>query len=149
MYSIEEFDKEKTKVLKYIMYKKRTENEVRTKFQNTMEEELLDDMIEYLKEAKYIDDTDYIQKMIQYFKNIKNLSQTELKYKLMAKGLNKNLIEDYFYENKEELTEYETNSAIHIIEKKRKDLEDAEIKHYLLKKGYKQDNIAKAFEKRT
>ena len=32
MYSVEEFDREKTKILKYIMYKKRTENEVRNKF---------------------------------------------------------------------------------------------------------------------
>ena len=32
MYTIEEFDREKTKILKYILYKKRSENEVRTKF---------------------------------------------------------------------------------------------------------------------
>lgn len=149
MYSIEEFDKEKVKVLKYILYQKRTENEIRTKFQNTIEEELLEEIIEYLKEAKYIDDTDYIQKKIQTLKNTKNLSIAELKYKLMAKGLNKNLIEDYLYENKEELTEYEISSASHIIEKKRKDLEDVEIRNYLLKKGYKQDNITDAFEKLT
>ena len=31
MYSIEEFDKEKTKVMNYIMYKKRTEKEVKNK----------------------------------------------------------------------------------------------------------------------
>ena len=37
MYSIEEFDKQKTKILKYIMYKKRTENEIRIKF-NTIDE---------------------------------------------------------------------------------------------------------------
>ena len=48
MYTVEEFDKEKTKVLRYILYKKRTENEVRTKFQNTVEENLLDDIIDYL-----------------------------------------------------------------------------------------------------
>ena len=40
MYSIEEFDKQKTKILKYIMYKKRTENEIRIKF-NTIDEDLL------------------------------------------------------------------------------------------------------------
>ena len=32
MYTIEEFDKEKTKVLKYIIYKKRSEQEIRNKF---------------------------------------------------------------------------------------------------------------------
>lgn len=149
MYSLEEFDKEKAKVLKYILYKKRTENEVRTKFQSILEEELLEDIIEYLKEAKYIDDTEYIQKIIHNFKTLKNLSMAELKYKLLAKGLNKNLIEDYFYENQEELTEYEINAACHMIEKKKKDLEAGEIKKYLLKKGYKQDNIKEAFERQT
>ena len=32
MYTVEEFDKEKTKVLKYILYKKRSEREIRNKF---------------------------------------------------------------------------------------------------------------------
>ncbi len=32
MYTIEEFDREKIKVLKYILYKKRSENEIRNKF---------------------------------------------------------------------------------------------------------------------
>ena len=32
MYNIEEFDEQKTKVLKYILFKKRTEQEVRNKF---------------------------------------------------------------------------------------------------------------------
>ena len=58
MYSKEELDKVKTKILKYILYKKRTENEVRNKFKNEYTEELLEDVIEYLKEAKYIDDED-------------------------------------------------------------------------------------------
>ena len=34
-YSIEEFDKAKTKVMNYIMYKKRTEYEVKNKFSKT------------------------------------------------------------------------------------------------------------------
>lgn len=146
MYSIEEFDKAKTKVLKYILYKSRSENEVRTKFQNEIEENLLEDVIEYLKEAKYINDNEYIRKTINNFENLKNMSIMELKYKLIAKGLEKDLIEDYFYENKEELTKYEINSASNIILKKQKDLDDFEIKNYLLKKGYKQDNINEAFE---
>ena len=146
MYSIEEFDKAKTKILKYIIYKKRTENEVRTKFKNAIQEEMLDDIIEYLKEAKYIDDNEYIGRTINNFKILKNLSNKELKYKLLSKGLNKSLIEDYFYENKEELTEYEIKSATNIIEKKKRDFEEMEIKSYLLKKGYRQDNINKAFE---
>ena len=141
MYSLEEFDKEKAKVLKYIIYKKRTENEVRKKFQNEIDENLLEDIIDYLKDANYINDKEYIEKLINNYKMLKKLSNMELRYKLLEKGLNKNLIEDYFYENKEELQEYEINSANNIINKKRKGMEENDLKNYLLKKGYKQENI--------
>lgn len=145
MYSLEKFDKAKTKILRYILYKKRTENEVRTKFKNDIDEEMLEDAIEYLKEAKYIDDEDYIEKTINNFKILKKMSIMELKYKLQAKGLNKDLIEDYIYQNKDELIEYEINSAEKII--LRKDQEKPEMVAYLMKKGYKRDNINKAFER--
>lgn len=146
MYTIEEFDKEKTKVLKYILYKKRSENEVRTKFSGTMDENLLEDIIEYLKQAKYIDDKEYIRKTVNNFIALKNLSIKELKYKLLSKGLNKNDVEDYIYDNKEELEEYEIKSASNIIYKKSASMEQEEIKQYLLKKGYKSENINRAIE---
>ena len=147
MYTIEEFDKEKTKVLKYIIYKKRSEQEIRNKFAKTIDENMLEDIIEYLKEANYINDKEFIERTINNFKILKNLSIKEMKYKLMAKGLNKDDIEDYFYENKEELEEYETKSASNIIYKKSDSMEQDEIKQYLLKKGYKMDSINRAFEK--
>lgn len=148
MYTIEEFDKEKTRVLKYIIYKKRSENEVRTKFSGSIDENLLEDIIEYLKQAKYIDDKEYIRKTVNNFIALKNLSIKELKYKLISKGLNKNDIEDYIYENKEELEEYEVKSASNIIYKKSNSMEKEEIKQYLLKKGYRLENVNKAIEEK-
>lgn len=141
MYSLEEFDEQKTKVMKYIVFKKRTEQEVRTKFANSIEENMLEDIIEYLKEAQYLNDKEYIEKTINNFKILKNLSLKEVKYKLLAKGINKNDIEDYFYEHKEELNEYEQKSAKNIFYKKQREMEQDEIKQYLLKKGYKLENI--------
>ena len=38
MYTIEEFDKAKTKILKYIIYKKRSENEIRRKYEKEIDE---------------------------------------------------------------------------------------------------------------
>ena len=87
MYTIEEFDREKTKVLKYILYKKRTEQEIKNKFEQTIEENLLEDIIQYLKEAKYINDKEYIQKTVNNFIALKNLSIREIHYKLAAKGV--------------------------------------------------------------
>ena len=146
MYSKEEFDKEKTKVLKYILYKKRSEKEIRNKFSKSIEENLLDDIIEYLKEAKYIDDGQYIEKTINNFMILKNLSIKEIQYKLISKGLNKNLIEDYIYNENEELNNYEIKSAKNIIYKKSNTMELEDIKVYLIKKGYKIENINSAIE---
>ena len=141
MYTIEEFDKEKTKVLKYILYKKRSEQEIKNKFANSIDENLLEDIIEYLKEAKYINDTEFIERTVNNFMALKNLSIKEVKYKLLSKGLKKEDIEDYIYNNKEDLEEYEIKSISNIIYKKSSTMDKEEIKQYLLKKGYKSENI--------
>ena len=146
MYTIEEFDKQKTKVLKYILYKKRTEQEVRNKFSTTIDENMLEDIIEYLKEAKYINDKEFIEKTVNNFIALKNLSIREIQYKLSAKGIKKSDIEDYIYENQEELEKYEIKSATNLIYKKSSSMEKEEIKQFLLKKGYKLENINRAME---
>ena len=137
MYTVEEFDREKTKVLKYILYKKRTEQEVRRKFSSTINEDMLEDIIEYLKEAKYIDDNEFISKTINNYIALKNSSIKELEYKLLSKGLDKKDIDNYIYEIK---------SAKNIFYKKSTSMEEQEIVQYLLKKGYKMENIKEAIE---
>ncbi|HJJ04877.1 MAG TPA: hypothetical protein OIM45_03265 [Clostridiaceae bacterium] len=62
MYTIEEFDKQKTKVLKYVLYKKRTIYEVKQKFKREINEELLDEIIQNLEENNYLNDEIYIRK---------------------------------------------------------------------------------------
>ena len=146
MEKIQEFDKLKTKVLKYILYKKRTEQEIRKKFENEIEENILEDIIEYLKQANYINDNEYITKTINDFKLLKNLSIKEVTYKLLNKGINKNELETYMYENKEKMEEYEITSISNIIYKKRNIMDKETIINYLTKKGYKYDNIKKVLE---
>ena len=146
MYTVEEFDEAKTKVLKYILYKKRTENEVITKFGRMIQEELLKDVIDYLKDAGYINDNEYIEKTVNQFCNLKNLSLREIKYKLLYKGISKDKIEEYISENYEELEDYEKKSAKNIIYKKSTSMELEEIKQYLLKKGYSSESVKNAME---
>ena len=140
MENIEKFDKLKTQVLKYVLYKKRSEAEVRQKFlKNTGN--MLDNVIEYLKENGYIDDNQYIQKSVAEFIRLKNMSIKEVQYKLLSKGINKDLIDDYIYNNKEDLLEYEINSAKKIFLKKQNTLEKEGILDYLRKKGYMSETI--------
>lgn len=146
MYSIEEFDELKTKVLKYIMFKKRTELEIKRKFANIENQDLLEDVIEELKEIGYINDESYIQKAVNEYIKLNNLSLKELKYKLMAKGINGDLIDDYIYTHSEELEQYEIASAKNILLKKQHSLEEEKLIQYLLKKGYKLESIKMAIE---
>lgn len=146
MYSLEEFDATKTKVLKYVLYKKRTENEVREKF-SEIEENMLEDIIEFLKEEKYIDDKDYIRRCIHEFEKLNSLSIKEVVYKLSQKGINKNLIDEYIFLNREDLLQYEIDSAKKIIIKKSKSLDDIEeIKNFLYRKGYMSESISIALD---
>lgn len=140
MQAIEEFDKLKTKVLKYVLYKKRTENEIRQKFQ-TIDEDILNEIIDNLKENSYINDLKYIEKAVNEFKALKHLSVKELQYKLLAKGLSKSYIENYLYDNIDELKEYELNSAKYLYNKKLALMENEEVLNYLRKKGYKEETI--------
>ncbi len=146
MYSLEEFDKEKTRVMKYIMYKKRTEYEVKNKFQNTIQNDILCDIIEDVKEAGYLRDEDYIEKSVLEFINLRNLSIKEIQYKLLSKGIDKDKIEDYIYKNKGKLEEYELKSILNIVQKKQKIMDEEEIKIYLIKKGYNKENIKEALD---
>ena len=144
---IEEFDKLKTKVLKYILYKKRTEQEVRQKFKPDSGE-LLDDVIEELKQLDYINDKTYIEKLVKECINLKNLSIKEIEYKLISKGIKKSIIDDYIYNNREKLLEYEIKSATNLVNKKINNTEEIELLNYLKKKGYMEESLKIAMKQK-
>lgn len=143
----EEYDKAKSKVLKYILYKKRSKQEVKNKFGLTISNETLEEIIDELEENGYINDNSYIERAVTEFIALNNLSLKEVKYKLMSKGISSDLIEDYFSINEDKMREYEINSAKNIIIKKQKQMTNEEIMTHLLKKGYKTSNIRNAIEK--
>ena len=143
MYTVEEFDENKTKVMSYILYKKRTEYEVRKKFCNTIEENMLEDIIEYIKEAGYINDAEYVKKLFNEYMNLKSMSIREIKNKVYAKGVYVDYIEDYISENREALEEYELNSAKKLIDKKKRTTDQQKLKAYLLNKGFMPETLEK------
>ncbi len=104
---------------------------------------MLEDVIEELKEIGYINDLNYIERAVNEFMALNNLSIKEIRYKLMTKGINGNIIEEYISNNYEELLEYEYSSAKKISIKK-SNLDKQDIKNYLMKKGYKKESIEEA-----
>ena len=147
MYTIEEYDNAKSKVLKYILYKKRSKQEVKNKFYNSIEEEMLNNIIDELEENGYIDDFNYVERAVNEYVALNNLSLKEVRYKLMAKGINSGLIDEYFSKYQERMQEYELYSAINLIIKKEKPMDENTLMQFLLKKGYKSDNIRQAIER--
>lgn len=141
----EKIEKLRNKMLKYIVYKKRTEQEIRQKFSDE-DENMVEDAIEYFKELNYINDMVYVERTIKEFMALKNMSIKELSYKICQKGVNKNLVDDYICQNKESMLEYEISSAKAIIIKKQKSLEEQEIKEFLFKKGYMSECVSIAFD---
>ena len=140
MNNIEEFDKVKTKVLKYVLYKKRSEAEIRQKF-SAEDQEILDEVIEELKENGYIDDDAYIEKAINEYQRLKNMSIKEIEYKLLSKGIDRNALENYIANHQDELLEFEYNSAKNIIAKKQTIMQMEDIINYLRKRGCKSETL--------
>lgn len=144
MYTVEEFDKEKSKVLKYVLYKKRSKQEIKNKFYGTIDSEMLSDIINELEENGYISDENYIERAINEFMALNNLSIKEIKYKLATKGISNNLIDDYIMANRENLVEYEFESAKKIAIKKMSNMDEEQIIQFLLKKGYMKESAKEA-----
>lgn len=147
MYTIEEYDKQKSRVLKYVLYKKRSKQEVKNKFYNDIEENMLEDIICELEENDYINDNNYIDRAVNEFIALNNLSIKEIKYKLISKGIPSGLLEDYINDKIEKLEEYEITSAKNIIVKKQNQLDEEAIIQFLVKKGYKTSNIREAISR--
>lgn len=141
----EKIEKFRNKMLKYIVYKKRTEAEIRQKFSED-DENMVDEAIEYFKELNYINDSVYVERSINEFKALKNMSIKEVEYKLVQKGVRKKIIDDYICKNKETMLEYEISSSKAIILKKQGKSEEKDIRDYLYKKGYMSESINIAFD---
>ncbi len=135
------------KLMKYVIFKKRTEKEVRQKCQKLQyTEEYTDDVIEYLIENNYINDKVYVEKYIQNVIRLKNSSIFEMKMDLLRRGVSEDYVDNYISENFEELMEFENQSAIKLANKKYFNTEIEKVKKYLISKGYKYDSVSLAID---
>lgn len=142
------YEKIREKVFFYVTYQKRTEAEIRRTFSPIFKKydipkEICDDLIEELKEKGYIDDKDFVKRTFGSYMNFKVSSIKEIEYKILQKGVSKDLINDYIEENKEKLYEHEFVAAKRLYEKKNAGKSDEEVKKYLRRKGFLEDVIDK------
>ena len=135
------------KLMKYFIFKKRTEKEVRQKCQKLQyTEDYIDEVIEYLMGNSYINDKVYVEKYIQNIMRLKTSSIFEMKMDLLRRGVEEDYIEDYISKNLEDLEDFEKQSAIKLAIKKSSNSEIDKVKKYLMSKGYKYDSISLAID---
>ena len=88
-----DFELAKEKAVKYLVLSLRTEEEVKNKLRKlNVEEEIICEVTEYLKEIGYIDDSKYVDAYLRQSVSIPKYSVYEIRMKLMQKGIDKNLL---------------------------------------------------------
>ena len=133
------FEQAKEKAVKYLVLTLRTENEVRNKLKKlNVEEDIIEQVIEYLKGINYINDSNYIEAYIRQCIKIPKYSKYEIKMKLLQKGINKNLLEEKLEEH--DMQEYEKKIVEKLKESKLKDMDEIKQKAYLYRRGFNISN---------
>lgn len=137
------FEIGKEVAIKYVMFKKRTETEVEKKLEFlNYSPSIVEKIVEYLKEAGYVDDERYAMKYMQEIKRIKNWSKLQVKNDLYKRGCKAQVDE-------EELNEYELQSITNLYNKyifKYPDYTNESLSDFisvLRKKGFEYSNIQK------
>ena len=135
------------KLMRYVVFKKRTEMEIRQKCKRLeYNEEYIEEIIQYLSENEYIDDVKYGEKYINNILKLKKSSIFEMKMDLLRRGIKENYIDDYIASHQEELEKFEKDSAKQIVRKKMQTAEIEKIKRYLKGKGYSYSSISEAID---
>lgn len=133
------------KLMKFVLFKKRTVHEVREKCKLLgFTEDYIEEIIAYLEENEYLDDEKYTMKYILNIIKLKKKSIQEIRFDLIRRGINEQIIEKYITE---ELYIFEMKCAIELAKKKYKECKDIlKVKKYLAGKGYSKEVINKAID---
>lgn len=133
------FEEAKERAVKYLVLQLRTEMEVKQKLQKlNIEEEIITEVLEYLKSIGYIDDSKYVDAYLRQSVNIPKYSVFEIKMKLKQKGISKDLIEKKISEF--DSKDYEEKLVEKLKSGKLKNMEEIKQRAYLYRRGFKINN---------
>lgn len=126
----------KEKAIRYIVVAKKTESEVRKKLDKLgFDDNIIDEVIKYLINLGYIDDTDYVDAYIRQCMRLLNYSIYEIKNKLLQKGIKKDIIEEKIHKLYE--SDYEKQLIQKLLNGKLKSMEKLKQKQYLYRRGFR------------
>lgn len=132
-----------------------TEKEIRDKLaKRAVLSTNIEKVIQQLLRYDYIDDALYAEKFIKDGKKLKKHGVRKIKYDLLQKGIDENIIEKMLSETKEDLEDFAWENILKLCIKKRKAYikEDPykrrqKLYQYLSRRGYESAEIKKAIDK--
>ena len=130
------FEVAKNKAIKYVGISRKTEQEVYRKLKTQgFDEDIIMEVIEYLKELGYINDDDYVDAYIRQCMRLLDYSTYEIRQKLLQKGINKYIIDDKVGTLEE--SDYNDLLLNKLLNGKCKNMDDLKKKQYLFRGGLK------------
>ena len=130
------FEQAKERAVKYLVLALRTEKEVKDKLRKlNVEEDIIDEVCEYLKGLGYINDVYYTEAYLRQCESIPKYSKYEIKMKLIQKGIDKDLASEKVANNLSQ--NYEAKIVDKLMNGKLKNMEPLKQKAYLYRRGFK------------
>ena len=118
--SKDNFSKAKNKALRIVNKAEQSEKTLRDKLSD-YDENTINEVIEYMKELRYLDDKGFAQRIAYSNSNISRFGKNKIKQNLYKKGIDKNDIEDVL-SNLDEDTELE--NALYLARKRYKSIKN-------------------------
>ena len=118
--SKDNFSKAKNKALRIVNKAEQSEKTLRDKLSD-YDENTINEVIEYMKELRYLDDKGFAQRIAYSNSNISRFGKNKIKQNLYKKGIDKNDIE-YVLSNLDEDTELE--NALYLARKRYKSIKN-------------------------
>lgn len=129
------FEEAKEKAVRYLVLQLRTEEEVRNKLRKlNVDEDIIIQVTEYLKNIGYIDDSKYIDAYLRQSLSMPKYSKYEIRMKLLQKGVDKNLLAEKL--NEFDSYNYEKSLINKLLNGKLKNMEPLKQKAYLYRRGF-------------
>ena len=130
------FEQAKERAVRYTALSRKTDYEVRRKLkQLSVDDDIIDKVSDYLKQLGYIDDISYVEAFLRQSFKMEKLSSFEIRQKLLAKGIDKELINTKLYDY--DVAEYEKRVISKLLNGKLASYDEDKIKSYLYRKGFK------------
>lgn len=131
-----DFESAKEKAVRYLVVAKRTEKEVRDKLKKLKcNNNIIDEVIEYLINLGYINDEEYVDAYIRQSMRLLSLCIFEIKQKLLQKGIGKSLINKKL--DNIIKSDYEERVIEKLMTTKLKNMDNLKRKQYLYRRGFR------------